>query len=190
MAEDFFWSPVEENGPYGNDDGWEAVESFIKWRSGNKKSSPVEFLYTLIQNWGYPSFDWNELDPDEIYHFIKSSEPSEEEILIRITDLRKMIGNIPDTGQGLLTDEQLKEMALGMDSNLNLRILLGYDNGIIGTAFAQIATEGVLDNDLKHLCSTAIQRQLLPVLLTNYDPIHQEKRKQQLKKMLSVIEQI
>lgn len=65
--------------------------------------------------------------------------------------------------------------------------LLGQDNAIIGTGFAQFALEGRVDIDLKTLTITAIKRQLLPVLINRYDENDRNKRKEQLTKMLAVI---
>ncbi len=65
--------------------------------------------------------------------------------------------------------------------------LLGQDNAIIGTGFAQFVLEGKIDDELKALTITALNRQLLPVLIDRYDDNYRDERKEQLTKMLEVI---
>jgi len=65
--------------------------------------------------------------------------------------------------------------------------LLDQDNAIIGTAFAQLVLEGHIAPDLKKLTVTAIQRELLPMLINRWEPSYRETRRTQLLKMLRVI---
>ena len=65
--------------------------------------------------------------------------------------------------------------------------LLGQDNAIIGIGFAQFVLEGRIDNDIKSLTIIAIKRQMLPLFINRYDDNYRDKRKQQLTKMLEVI---
>jgi uncharacterized protein YfeS len=65
--------------------------------------------------------------------------------------------------------------------------LLGQDNAIIGVGFAQFVLEGHIENDIKDLTTTAIKRQLLPLLINRYDEDYRGKRKEQLNKMLEVV---
>ena len=51
MKDDFFWSPIEETGPFGSDDGSDAAFSFLDWRAQHKSASPVKFLNELIRDW-------------------------------------------------------------------------------------------------------------------------------------------
>jgi uncharacterized protein YfeS len=44
MKEDFFWDCVDEDAPFGSDEGWEAYYSFRDWRSENPKAKLAEFL--------------------------------------------------------------------------------------------------------------------------------------------------
>ncbi len=73
MTEDFFWSPIEETGPFGSDDGSDAFYHFKDWREENKTTSPVVFIKELIENWGYSPFDLNELNADAIQNYISAS---------------------------------------------------------------------------------------------------------------------
>ena len=65
--------------------------------------------------------------------------------------------------------------------------LLGQDNAIIATAFAQLALEGCIDSGLKTITITAIKRQLLPILINRYDAVCRATRTDRLEKMLEVV---
>src|ERR1700760_224494 len=62
MKEDFFWSPIDESGPFGSDGGSDAAYGFYKWRKTNPVASPVIYLKDLIDSWNYPPLSWDELD--------------------------------------------------------------------------------------------------------------------------------
>jgi uncharacterized protein YfeS len=65
LDDNFYWSAVEESGPFGNDDGSDAFYGFRQWRLTNKHTSPLVFLSELIASWKYPKFDWNEMNSDK-----------------------------------------------------------------------------------------------------------------------------
>ena len=71
--------------------------------------------------------------------------------------------------------------------NMGIRFISGQDAAIIGTGFAQLVLEGMISPDLKKLTAIAIERQLLPFLLSRYPVDYQKIRKDQLTKMLYVI---
>ena len=70
MQEDFYWSPIEETGPFGSDDGSDAAYGFVEWRQRFPFAGPLAYLKDLIPRWGYPYFDWNELDTAKIRAYI------------------------------------------------------------------------------------------------------------------------
>jgi uncharacterized protein YfeS len=57
LNEDFYWSPVEEAGPFGSDDGADACYTFAKWRRDHADEKPSVFLLELFEDWGYPVFN-------------------------------------------------------------------------------------------------------------------------------------
>lgn len=69
LTEDFFWSPIEETGPFGSDDGSDCFHGFREWRATNKKESPVTYLKELIEEWDYPTFDFNVTDSQKLRRF-------------------------------------------------------------------------------------------------------------------------
>lgn len=74
MTEDFYWSPIEESGPFGSDDGSDAFYGFRQWRKSNKAVSPTVYLKELIEGWGYPPFDFSEMNEDNLKKYISSSQ--------------------------------------------------------------------------------------------------------------------
>jgi uncharacterized protein YfeS len=86
-----------------------------------------------------------------------------------------------------MDDNQLRDLINSANREMGGTYLVGQDNAIIGTGFAQFVLEGKVDNDIKALTITAIKRQLLPLLINGYDDKYRDTRKQQLTKMLEVI---
>ena len=66
LTEEFYWSPIEETSPFGNDDGSDSFYEFRDWRQENKNESPATFLQQLLDEWGYPNFDLNQSDIGKI----------------------------------------------------------------------------------------------------------------------------
>jgi len=190
MKDEFYWSPIEETGPFGSDDGWDAAYGFRQWRLTNKTASPVSYLNELIARWQYPYFDYNEMDTTKIKEYINKKEDLDEEtIKQRIQTLKDISKNSPDTSIKL-DDNQLREVVISSSNSMGSVYLLGQDNAIIGTGFAQFVLEGRIDNDIKGLTITAIKRQLLPLLINRYDNNYRDKRKDQLTKMLEVVNNV
>lgn len=187
MTDEFYWSPIEETAPFGSDDGSDAAYGFRQWRLANKTASPVSYLKDLIGSWQYPYFDCNEMDTTKIKEYITSKANLDEAtIQQQIQTLKDINKNSPDTSMKL-NDNQLREVIISSSNSMGGMYLLGQDNAIIGTAFAQFVLEGRIDDDIKSLTITAIQRQLLPVLINLYDDNYIDIRKLQLTKMLEVV---
>jgi uncharacterized protein YfeS len=188
MTEEFYWSPIEETAPFGSDDGSDAAYGFRQWRLLNKATSPVTYLKDLIAGWQYPSFDYNEMDITKIKEYIASkANPDENAVQQQMQMLKEALRNSPDTSMNNLDDKQLRDLINSTSKEMGGSFLLGQDNAIIGTGFAQFVLEGHIDKDIKSLTITAIKRQLLPLLINRYDDNYRDKRKQQLTKMLEVI---
>jgi uncharacterized protein YfeS len=190
MPEEFYWSPIEETAPFGSDDGSDAAYSFREWRLMNKLTSPVTYLKDLIEKWQYPYFDYHEMDTIKIKEFLNyKKEYSKKDILQEIKTLRELNKDLPDAYIHQLDDKQLREFITSSAGGMGGMYLSGQDNAIIGTGFAQFVSEGRMDADMKDLTATAIKRQMLPLLIDRYDENYREQRRQQLTKMLKVINQ-
>ena len=187
MKEEFYWSPIEETAPFGSDDGSDAAYGFRQWRVVKTTVSPVSYLNHLIESWHYPYFDYNEMDTSKIKAYINQKANLDEvTIQQQIQTLKEINKNSPDTLHKL-DDNQLREVVISASNGMGGMYLLGQDNAIIGTGFAQFVLEGHIDEDIRTLTITAIKRQLLPLLINRYDGNYHNKRKQQLTKMLNVV---
>jgi uncharacterized protein YfeS len=184
MREPFLWSPIEESAPFGSDDGSDAAYGFREWRESHKNADPLIYLKELVKRWDYPYFDWNEMDTEKIKAYLAVKFPmnhAEPAVLKR--DLMSMTG---DSLKGT-SDSAIVQILESSRGNMGLHYLEGQDDAIIATAFAQLALEGWIAQDLKMLASTAIQRELLPVLINRWDLPYRKTRKAQLLKMLEVV---
>jgi uncharacterized protein YfeS len=190
MNEDFFWSSIEETGPFGSDDGWDAAYTFRQWRGFNKSASPVTFLRELINSWEYPYFDWNEMDTQKIKAVINTPPVLDDAYVEEQVKLLKEIKHPWDTSGEQASDDELRKAVRASSANMPGLYILYQDNAIIGTAFAQFVLEGKTDAELKELAMTAIERQLLPVLIDRYDQPYRQTRFIQLNKMLNVVRQM
>lgn len=188
MKDEFFWSPVEETAPFGSDDGWEAAHGFRTWRIQNRTGNPVTFVKELIKEWDYPLFDYNELDTAKIIEYMSQGPPPDEnKIREQIPVMKEALKNSADSLMRTATDEDIRKSIVSSSKAMRGRFLVGQDNAIIGTGFAQFALEGYIDNDIRRLTITAIKRQLLPVLINRYDDENRVKRTAQLAKMAEVM---
>lgn len=145
LTEDFYWSPIEETAPFGNDDGSDSFYGFIEWRALHKDESPATYFNELIEEWRYPRFNLNVTEAE---------------------DVRKLL------------------------TRVDSRIVIGQGNAIIAIGFGQFILEGKIDNDIKDLTGKAIQRALLPDLMNQFRSNYQQTRREQLAKMLAVVEKM
>ena len=140
-----------------------------------------------MERWQYPLFDYNEMDTTRIKKYINQKvDLDEETILQRIKLLKEINTNSGDTSMKL-DDTQLRDVIISTSKSMGGFYLLDQDNAIIGIGFAQFVLEGHIDHDIRILTMTAIKRQLLPLFIDRYDADYRDTRKQQLTKMLEVV---
>ncbi len=191
MTEEFFWSPIEESGPFGSDDGSDAFYGFREWRQSNKNISPIVYLKQLMEDWGYPGFDWNELDTTKINEYLstqRQSQISEEDVDMEA--MLEIFNSVRDSSSKQIDEAQMRELMSAATSDMGRTYLLGIDNAIIAVGFGQFVLEGKIDDDIKALTRIAINRELLPILIDNWDAKYKETRIKQLSKMLATIDRI
>jgi uncharacterized protein YfeS len=191
MAEEFYWSPVEDTAPFGSDSGFDAAYGFREWRLRNKNSSPVTYLNELVQRWQFPFFDYNEMDTLKIQEYISTGTPLDEATIQQYIQIMKE-GNkkSPDPRTKELDDKQLRDIIISTLSQMGGTYLVSQDNAIIGIGFAQFVLEGKIDSDMKEVTTKAITRQLLPILINQYGKEYREFRKEHLTQMLEVIKKL
>lgn len=188
LIQDFYWSPIEDFSPFGNDDGSDAFHYFKDWRKKNNSSSPVNFLNQLIKEWGYPKFDLTELDETKIEKFIeiKGSGISSSDLSTMREHFKKMS---KDTGKDFKEEEFQQIISMSSES-MGGTYLVSQDNAIVAVGFGQFVLEGKIDRDIAELTRTALSRELLPILIGRFDESFQRERKERLKQMLTDLEKM
>jgi uncharacterized protein YfeS len=190
MKEDFFWSPIDEFGPFGSDGGSDAAYGYYRWQKTHEGLSPVTYLKSLISSWKYPKIAWDEMDTANIQKYMSITYvPSQSEIDEQISALKRQneeYKNTPGTKQ--LSDEEIRQIAASSGKNMGTSFLIDLDNAIIGTAFAQFVLEGKIDPNLKYYAAKTLQREMLPILNNLYaKPDQQQAHKEKLTKLLQVL---
>nr|WKN33999.1 hypothetical protein K4G66_16585 [Tunicatimonas sp. TK19036] len=145
LIEEFYWSPIDETGPFGSDDGSDAAFGFLEWREDHPSQNPKIYINELLEEWDYELFDWNELDTEQL------------------TKLKDSMG---------------------------IRLIIGQDDVLIAVGFSQFATEGKIDEELQDLTIKAIQRELLLVILNEFDEKYRNSRRKKLEKMLLAVKKM
>jgi len=74
LKEEFYFSPIDETAPFGNDDGADTYAGFKDWRQSHTTDNPKIFLLEQIDYWGYPNFDIYETDIKKLTPYLKQSE--------------------------------------------------------------------------------------------------------------------
>jgi uncharacterized protein YfeS len=74
MNEEFYFSPIDETAPFGNDDGADTYAGFKDWRQTHKTNNPKQFLDQQIAYWDYPKFDINEADLEKLKPYLNQSK--------------------------------------------------------------------------------------------------------------------
>lgn len=188
MKEDFFWSPIDETGPFGSDAGSDAAYGFYQWRKGHSSSSPITYLQQLITSWHFPEIAWDEMDTLKIKKYMSIPVHLDNaEIEQQVKMMKHYNASQPAAGQKQLSDEQIRQIVINSQKNMGLSFLNDLDESIIGTAFAQFVLEGRVDPSLKHFAEKALQREMLPILTRQYPADAQKSHKEKCSKLLSVV---
>jgi hypothetical protein len=52
LDDPFYWDPADDDAPHGNDAGADLLSAFRVWRPRHRAQLPVQFLKSLLQQWG------------------------------------------------------------------------------------------------------------------------------------------
>ena len=74
MNEDFYFSPIDETGPFGSDDGADTYAGFKDWRETHKTSNLIQFVSEHLDYWDYPKFDIYETRLEKLNTYLTASE--------------------------------------------------------------------------------------------------------------------
>lgn len=70
LDESFYWDENDFSSPFGNDQGYDGLYSFQKWRVENPTVSPTQFVYALAKEWNPNIYNLNESDAKKIDGFL------------------------------------------------------------------------------------------------------------------------
>lgn len=193
MKDEFFWSPIDDSGPFGSDAGSDAAYGFYHWRQTNATGSPLLYLEDLLNSWHFPPIAWDEMDTTKIDAYMHLNfQLSPEEAEVQFQMLKKQQAEYSRKGASgkQVTDEELRKVVASAGKNMGVSYLANIDQAIVGTAFAQMVMEGSLDPKLKYYAGKTLQREMLPVITGHWgDRAQQAAHVEKLKKMLAVVEQ-
>jgi uncharacterized protein YfeS len=81
LPDEFFWDCVDENTPFGNDTGADALAFFREWRREHPRSNPVEFLGGILREvFEVPDADWKVVEPVPVEELLVESA---EDVCVR-----------------------------------------------------------------------------------------------------------
>ncbi len=190
MKEDFFWSPIDESGPFGSDAGSDAAYGFHEWRKTHPSASPIVYLKDLFASWNYPEIAWDEMDTVKIKEYMKIAYVSSQSEMEQQTELLKKENEKAQASPGAkkLSDEDIKKIVASAGKNMGISYLVDIDEAIIGTTFAQFVLEGKIDPKLKYYITKTLQREMLAVLTRQFGrPDQQQAHNEKMKKLLYVV---
>ena len=190
MKEDFFWSPVDDAGPFGSDGGSDAAYGYYHWQKTHAGLSPLTYLKSLTSSWKYPEIAWDEMDTAKIEKYMRITYvPSQSEIDEQISALKQQNEKYKTvSGAKQLSDDEIRQIATSSGKNMGTSFLIDLDDAIIGTAFAQFVLEGKIEPNLKYYAAKALQREMLPILNNLYaQPDQQQAHKEKLTKLLETV---
>jgi uncharacterized protein YfeS len=106
IPEEFFWSCIDELGPFGSDEGDTALAEFRDWRKVNKNVATIECLKWTIEGVGEMEFaDYNDslLSRDKIKMQLENKAFDDQQYIFTL-DI-----SVIATGFGQLVDEGIIE---------------------------------------------------------------------------------
>jgi uncharacterized protein YfeS len=75
LTDEFFWDCVDENTPFGNDTGADALEFFREWREEHPRANALEFLGRILgEVFEVPDAHWNTVEPVQVQALLDESE--------------------------------------------------------------------------------------------------------------------
>ena len=191
LTEDFYWSFEIETGPFGSTHAYDVFYSFLEWREAHKDGSPVAFIHGYIEDIGYPELDLKETDKAALYQYANAYKADESDLSEEVIVQAMAHAKREAEGEGRTFDERkFRAILAGVKPTSGITFLADIDNLIITTGFGQLVLEGRVDRDLLSLTLTALQRELLPMLLNVYDEADRDMRKGHLHNMLDKLERL
>ncbi len=67
MKDDFYWNCADDNSPFGNDNGADALNAYRKWRAVNPAANPMVLVKDVLKNFQAPLHRWQMITPDTFH---------------------------------------------------------------------------------------------------------------------------
>lgn len=182
LTNEFYWDLENHNSPFSLNRVSNTFTDFIEWRKKNLKTNITDYFPEIGEN--ELIFDRNKTDLETVKAFYEIHSNMQKEMF-------GMLGNLMDsitsqvnelTGKDRITkkisQEEKNEILERTANQMGATALMEHDDEIITVGFAQFVTEGTIDKDMKVLTEKAIQRQLLPYVLDQFEDIEFRKRRE------------
>jgi uncharacterized protein YfeS len=107
LTSTFFWSCIDDNTPFGNDNGADTLSFYRDWRPTHASEATIHFVTALLKDWGVASTQWDVTAPEQIARLIVEDEFSfthRDDVIIALA-----FGQIVLEGR---VDADIKERAL------------------------------------------------------------------------------
>jgi uncharacterized protein YfeS len=63
LNDKFYWDCTDDDSPFGNDDGAEALRLYRNWRTEDPDGKPVQFIEELLPRWQASLSQWKTISP-------------------------------------------------------------------------------------------------------------------------------
>lgn len=185
LKEEFYWSSIEESGPFGNDNGSDAYHGLKDWKKEHPTGNPKDYLQELLTSWNIPLFDLEEtsLEKMETYIAAQANDTAFNSMAEQLKGAMKETGNNFD-------EKQFNEIFGHVQKNMGLSYFMEINEAIIAIGFGQFVIDGWINADMKQLTLNAIKRQLLPITNDQIPVEYKVVRSEQLNKMLNAVEKM
>lgn len=188
LSDSFYWDPINETSPFGNDLGVHTYFEYNEWKQKNVNGKPSALLHDLINELGVLPFDINTSSPTAVKQYISTPATVDTALIdwAMAAAKKENIGNNPPPRPPIknISDDELRRTMIKSASQAGSQNLVLIDDIIIALGFSQYTQDGKIDPKIKDLTRTAIERQLLPLMIETWPNDYKPVRKQLLNIML------
>ena len=119
MKDDFYWTCIDDNSPFGNDNGSDALTHYRRWRKANPFGNTTSFLESLCESFQAPLSQWEMIYPNSINTFLDMHKlyvlETADDVLISVAFAQLVLdGKIEPSVRKLAID------AIGKESDANV----------------------------------------------------------------------
>lgn len=188
LTSEFYWNLDNPNGPFSLNRVSNTFGEFVEWRNENQTKSILDYFPEIGSN--ELIFDRNRTDIESIISFYKVHYELQKSMFSQYGNIFDSTSN-GENGVNKISTEQQNEIIEQTARQMGETALKEHDDMVISIGFGQFITEGTIDQALKLLTEKAIQRQLTPFVLDQFEDIeYRNERKQEFEIMLNDLSKI